>query len=59
MEVTTEGIEAAAVTEIDIMLTSYIDPDVEVIVDRPFIHFIIEKPTNMILFAGFVNDPKI
>ncbi len=26
--------------------------------DRPFLHFIIENPTKMILFAGFVNDPS-
>ena len=58
MDVTPEGVEAAAVTGIDITLTSFVEPDVEVTVDRPFVHFIVEKPTNLILFAGFVKDPR-
>jgi serpin B len=59
MEVTPDGVEAAAVTGIGIILTSYVEPEVEITVDRPFLYFIIEKPTNMILFAGFVQDPRV
>jgi serine protease inhibitor len=58
MDVTPGGVEAAAATGITITLYSAFVPDVEVKIDRPFMFFIVEKPTNMILFSGFVNDPR-
>jgi serine protease inhibitor len=58
MDVTQGGVEAAAATGVTVTLYSAFYPDVEVVVDRPFLHFIVEQPTNMILFSGFVNDPR-
>ena len=58
MDVTPGGVEAAAATGISITLYSAFNPDHRVTIDRPFLHFIVEKPTNMILFAGYVNDPR-
>ena len=58
MDVTQGGVEAAAATGVTITLYSAFYPDQEVVVDRPFLHFIVEHPTNMILFSGFVNDPR-
>jgi serine protease inhibitor len=58
LDLTAGGVEAAAATGISITLYSAFNPDLQLTVDRPFLHFIVEKPTNMILFAGYVNDPR-
>jgi serine protease inhibitor len=57
--VTQGGVEAAAATGISITLYTGFRGDHEIRVDRPFLYFIVEKPTNMILFAGYVNDPRV
>ena len=56
LDVNEEGTEAAAVTVIGMMETAPA-PSVPVSLtfDRPFLFFIKEKSTGLILFAGFVN----
>jgi serpin B len=56
LEINEEGSEAAAVTVVG-MLTSpgEIAPPVSLTFDRPFLFFIKEKSTGLILFAGFTK----
>lgn len=59
VEVNEEGTEAAAVTAVEMELTS-VDPEPQVTefhVDRPFLFAIREKSTGTILFIGRVNNP--
>jgi serpin B len=60
VEVNEEGTEAAAVTVVEIIETSYPGPEgpVYMFIDRPFLFFIKEKDTGAILFIGRVNDPS-
>jgi serine protease inhibitor len=55
VEVTEEGTEAAAVTSIEFMVTSIQDPT-SFVADKPFLFFIREKGTGVILFAGKVGN---
>ncbi len=61
VEVDEEGTEAAAVTSVEIRLTS-VDPGenntIPFIVNRPFLFLIQEKDTGAILFMGQVYEPK-
>jgi serine protease inhibitor len=59
VEVNEEGTEAAAVTAVEVGVTSF-DPNTPVLfrVDRPFLFFIKEKYTNAVIFAGRVMDPS-
>lgn len=57
VDVNPSGVEAAAATGITISLYSAFIPDHEVFVNRPFLFFIVEKPTKMVLFGGIVHDP--
>jgi serpin B len=59
VEVNEEGTEAAAVTSVEIELTS-VGPEPQVTefhVDHPFLFAIREKSTGTILFIGRVNNP--
>ncbi len=59
VEVNEEGTEAAAVTSVEMELTS-VGPEPQVTefhVDRPFLFAIREKSTGTILFIGRVNNP--
>ncbi len=60
VEVNEEGTEAAAVTSVEIRLTSF-DPDQPQIIffhiNRPFVIAIKEKYTNSIIFIGRVMEP--
>jgi serpin B len=58
MEVSEEGIEAAAVTAIGIMTLGGSGHSIrfEMIVDRPFLFAIVDARSEMILFMGVVND---
>ena len=60
VEVDEEGTEAAAVTVVDIRLTS-VGPSVEFYlrVDRPFIFAIRENHSQTILFIGKIVEPKL
>lgn len=57
MEVTEEGTEAAAVTSVEIGVTS-LGPDepFQMIVDRPFFCAIVDKESGLILFMGKVSE---
>lgn len=59
VEVNEEGTEAAAVTAVEISLTSFPDPGqpVHFIVNRPFLFVIREKDTGALVFMGRVNNP--
>jgi serpin B len=54
VDVNEEGTEAAAVTSIDVILTS-LPPSIRV--DKPFIFLIREKSSNTILFIGKLENP--
>ncbi|MEZ4917012.1 MAG: serpin family protein [Chitinophagales bacterium] len=54
MKVNEEGTEAAAVTSIDIVVTSL---PAGVYINRPFILLIREETTGAILFIGRINNP--
>lgn len=55
IEVNEEGTEAAAVTSVEIELTSISGK--YFYVNRPFVYIIAEKTTGAVLFAGKVMDP--
>lgn len=57
IEVNEEGTEAAAVTSVGISVTS-MPMYYNMTFDRPFLFFIHENTSGLILFAGQVNNPK-
>lgn len=57
IEVNEEGTEAAAVTSVGIFTTS-MPQYYQLNFDRPFLFFIREKTSGLILFAGQVNNPN-
>jgi len=57
IEVNEEGTEAAAVTSVEIVLTSIQGEYFSV--NKPFVYLIAEKNTGAILFAGRVMDPSL
>jgi len=60
VDVNEEGTEAAAVTGIAVTTTALRLPSrpFEMVVDRPFLFLIEDRPTQAILFVGLVFDPK-
>lgn len=58
VEVNEEGTEAAAVTGIGLTGSEEIKTPFEMIVDRPFLFLIEDKPTRTILFMGIVFNPQ-
>lgn len=58
MEVNEEGTEAAAVTSVGVVVTSFPGPEdyFEMIVDRPFFCAIADKESGLILFMGNVSE---
>jgi len=52
------GTEAGAATAVPLTLTSVPETDVVVEVDRPFVYFIRDRPTQAVLFVGRVVDPS-
>lgn len=58
IEVDEQGIEAAAATGIVITVTSALEPDAKMIVDRPFLLAVRDVPTDTLLFFGRVLDPS-
>ncbi len=57
VDVYEEGTEAAAVTSVEVGVTSAPAGPVRVVVDRPFVVAIRERLTGTILFLGRVTDP--
>jgi serine protease inhibitor len=60
VDVNEEGTEAAAVTGIAVAATALRVPSqpFEMVVDRPFLFLIEDRPTQTILFVGLVFEPK-
>lgn len=58
VEVNEEGTEAAAVTTVEFVETSFPGPDTFVI-NKPFIFAIRERTTNTLLFIGKVENPNL
>ncbi|MBN1611179.1 MAG: serpin family protein [Polyangiaceae bacterium] len=56
IDVNEEGTEAAAATAV-VMLDSAVGTRYELNVDRPFLFFVRDDRTGVLLFAGQVNDP--
>jgi len=52
------GTEAAAATAVVMNLTSMPEPALEMMVNRPFLFFIVDSDTRAILFMGRVMDPS-
>ncbi len=59
VKVDEEGTEAAAVTSVEIKMTSVRGPEFHMRVDRPFIFAIRENRSGTILFIGKIIEPKI
>lgn len=60
VEVNEEGTEAAAVTAVEVSLTSFPGPEYTAFhVDRPFLFAIRETSTGAILFIGCVQNPLV
>ena len=57
VEVNEEGTEAAAVTKVEIGVTSVPPPPPEFIADRPFFFAIRDNETKTVLFMGVVVEP--
>jgi serpin B len=58
IEVNEEGTEAAAVTGVEVSLTSMPPEKLMLSINRPFLFFIREKHSGSILFAGKMMDPR-
>lgn len=58
IEVNEEGTEAAAVTGVEVSLTSLPPEKLVLTLNRPFLFFIKEKHSGTILFAGKLMDPR-
>lgn len=58
IEVNEEGTEAAAVTQVEVGVTSA-PLVVQVHLDRPFVFFIRERLSGTILFAGVIENPAL
>ena len=57
VEVDEKGTEAAAVTTIGIITTSFPPQPREFVIDKPFVFAIRERTTNTLLFIGQVVNP--
>ena len=59
IDVNKDGVEAAAATAISVVLYSNFQPEREIIIDRPFLYFIVENDeSDAIHIAGILNSPK-
>ena len=58
IDVNQNGVEASAATGISIVFKSAFTPNLFIQFNRPFLFFIVEKSTKMILFAGKVENPN-
>ena len=58
LKVDEEGTEAAGATAVVMVGTSIpVDPPFNMVVDRPFIFAILDKPTGAVLFLGRLVNP--
>jgi serpin B len=51
------GTEAAAVTSVEVSVTSMPISDEQMIFDRPFVYGIIDLESGLPIFLGVMNDP--
>ena len=51
------GTEAAAATAVVVGTTSAPADPIDLVVDRPFMFWIVDRPTGAVLFLGRVVDP--
>ena len=58
IDVNQNGVEASAATGISIVFKSAFLPELQISFNRPFLFFIVENSTKMILFAGKIDDPS-
>jgi serine protease inhibitor len=60
VEVNEEGTEAAAVTSVEMRVTSAMEeePPFEMIVDRPFFLAVVDRETGLVLFMGSIVNPR-
>ena len=54
-----KGTEAAAVTSVEMRVTSMPMSDHEIIFNRPFVYFILDLDTGLPLFAGILQNPAV
>lgn len=61
VQVNEEGTEAAAVTTMEVITTSYhpTPPPLNFIVDRPYFFMLVDRENGLILFMGSVYDPTL
>jgi len=60
IDVNTQGVEAAAATSVSIVPKfGSFKADIEVVLDRPFLYFIVEDPKRIIHFAGVLRNPTL
>ena len=59
MTVDEVGVEATGATGVSITLYAFFPADVELVLDEPFLVFIVNRNKKTILFAGKVEDPTI
>ncbi|TFG59746.1 MAG: hypothetical protein E4H36_13225 [Spirochaetales bacterium] len=57
VDVSEKGTEAAAATSAAMKVTS-VSKDPVIVVNRPFVFFIQEETTGLILFAGVIKKPQ-
>ena len=57
MDVNEKGVEASAATGISLVPLTFEIPQVEIFLNRPYLLFIVEKPTQIFSFAAIVNNP--
>jgi serine protease inhibitor len=57
MDVNEKGVEATGATGAAVTLYSFFPAQVEVVLNRPFLAFIVDRKRNTIMFAGKVADP--
>ncbi len=57
MSVDESGVEATGATGVAITLYAFFPADTEVVLDRPFLAFIVNNKKKTVLFASKVEDP--
>ena len=58
MDVNEKGVEATGATGVAVTLYSFFPAQVEVVVDRAFLAFLVDRKRNTVMFGGKVADPR-
>jgi serpin B len=51
------GTEAAAVTSVEMWLTAIMEPETQIVFDRPFVYGIVDTASGAPLFLGVMDNP--